>query len=178
MKWVGIAAYIATSIDGYIAKCNGDIDWLNLASDEDEDYGFRGFLEKVDTVVLGRKTYEVALRAYQTSEWPYDGKRLIVLSNTLQSVIDEATLMAKDVGGLVEGFCLDPAIKNVWIDGGQVISQFLDGDMLDEITISVIPTILGEGVSLFTIKKEAVCSLIDTKAYPSGVIQVKYKING
>lgn len=84
-----VSIYIATSIDGYIAKKDGNLDWLQYGHTVDEDYGFKEFINSIDTLILGRNTYQV-VSGFE--EWPYKGKRVIVLSHTLKDVREEAEL--------------------------------------------------------------------------------------
>jgi dihydrofolate reductase len=168
-----ISIYIATSIDGYIARKDGTLDWLDRVGDPDEDYGFRKLLDSIDGVILGRNTYEIAA---SVPDWPYTGKRLIVLSNTLEAVREGAELFRGDLTQLTSQLHSD-GIKHVWIDGGVTISQFLDLQMVDFITLSVIPVMLGAGIPLFSpIDKELSCQLVSSQSYPSGLVQSTYKV--
>lgn len=168
--------YIAASIDNYIARIDGSLDWLDCVGGYDEDYGFKAFLNSIDGVILGRKTYEVAASAYGTEQWPYHGKRMIVLSNTLQTVIDEAQLYSNDLISLAAQLHAE-GIRHVWVDGGVTISQFLKLKMVDEMILSVIPILLGSGVPLFDIKQELPCCLISSQSYPSGLVQLHYELS-
>lgn len=170
-----ISIYISTSIDGFIARKDNSLDWLDCVEDGSEDYGFNHFLNSVDGVILGRKTYHVAATAYGTPKWPYSGKRLIVLSHSLNQVIPEAQLFSGDLGKLVLQL-YDEGIQHIWIDGGTTISQFLRLNLVDEITLSVIPILLGEGIPLFAVKKELPCRLISAQSYPSGLVQTHYEL--
>lgn len=168
-----ISVYIAMSIDGYIARQDGSLDWLDQVGDPNEDYGFQNLLASIDGVILGRNTYEVAASVV---DWPYKGKKIIVLSNSLQSVREEAELFCGDLTQLVAQLH-DEGIKHVWVDGGVTISQFLDLQMVDFMTLSIIPIILGAGMPLFNvIDKEIPCCLISSQSYPSGLAQLKYEI--
>ena len=122
-----ITIYIATSIDGYIARKDGSLDWLDQVGGFNEDYGFQKMLDSIDAVILGRKTYEVAASVV---DWPYKGKRIVVLSNSLKSVRDEAELFRGDLTQLASQLHSE-GVKHVWIDGGVTISQFLDKKMVD-----------------------------------------------
>ncbi len=140
-----ISVYIAMSIDGYIARKDGSLDWLEYGHTGDEDYGFKKFINSVDVLVLGRHTYEV-VSAF--SKWPYEGKRVIVLSNRLKSVREEAELFNGRIEDLV--FMLhSEGTNHVWVDGGITASKFLEADLVDEVTISIIAVFLGSGVPLF-----------------------------
>jgi len=170
-----ISIYISASIDGFIARKDNSLDWLDCVEDGGEDYGFNHFLNSVDGVILGRKTYHVAATAYGTPKWPYSSKRLIVLSNSLNQIIPEAQLYSGDLVTLVSKLH-DEGIEHVWIDGGATISQFLRLNLVDEIILSIIPILLGEGIALFDIKKELHCRLISAQSYPSGLVQTHYNL--
>lgn len=168
-----VSIYIAASIDGYIARKDGSLDWLDRVGGFDEDYGFQELIDSIDAVLLGRKTYEVAA---SVPDWPYKGKRIVVLSKSLKTVREEAELFQGDLIQLVSRLHSD-GIKHIWIDGGMTISQFLELQMVDSLTLSLIPVILGSGIPLFSpIGKEHACRLISSRSYPSGLVQLKYEI--
>lgn len=168
-----ISIYIAMSIDGYIARKNGELDWLEYGHTGDEDYGFKKFIGSVDALVLGRNTYEVVSGF---DKWPYDGKKVIVLSHTLNAVRKEAELFCGQLADLVSTLHSE-GIKRIWVDGGITVSRFLEADLIDDITISVIAMVLGSGIPLFsTMNREHKCRLISTQSYPSGLVQLKYEV--
>lgn len=168
-----ISIYIAMSIDGYIARKDGGLDWLQYGHTGDEDYGFKKFSDSVDALVLGRNTYEIVSGF---DEWPYKGKRVIVLSHSLTGVRKEAELYCGQLTDLAS-LLYSEGIKHVWVDGGITVSQFLEAGLVDDITISIIAVVLGSGIPLFsTMDKEHKCRLISTQSYPSGLVQLKYKI--
>ncbi len=168
-----ISIYIAASIDGYIARKDGGLDWLEYGHAGDEDYGFKKFINGIDALVLGRNTYEVVS---SFSEWPYKGKRVIVLSNTLKEVRKEAELFCGQLTDLAS-MLHSEGIMHVWIDGGITVSRFLEAGLVDDITISVIATVLGSGIPLFsTMNREHKCHLVSTQSYPSGLVQLKYEV--
>lgn len=173
LKRPEVSIYIATSIDGYIARKDGTIDWLLFGHTGDEDYGFKKFIDSVDTLVLGRKTYQV-VSGFE--DWPYSGKRVIVLSNTLKKVRNEAELFSGDLTDLLSQLQKDE-IKHIWVDGGTTASKFLEEGLVDNLTISIIAMVLGTGIPLFSsITKEQSCRLVSSQSYPSGLVQLKYKI--
>lgn len=168
-----ISIYIATSIDGYIARQDGGLDWLEYGHTGDEDYGFKKFINGIDALVLGRSTYEVVSGF---NEWPYKGKRVVVLSNTLKEVRKEAELFCGQLIDLVS-ILHSEGIKHVWVDGGITVSKFLEAGLVDYITISVIATVLGSGIPLFsTMSREYKCHLLSSQSYPSGLVQLKYEV--
>lgn len=167
-----ISIYIATSIDGYIARADGGLDWLDQVGGYDEDYGFQHLLGSIDALIIGRKTYEIAT----TVPDPYPGKRVIVLSNSLNSVTHGMELYRGDLTQLLTKLHED-GIKHIWIDGGVTVSQFLSSQMVDTMTLSIIPVILGSGIPLFNgIEKEIPCRVISSQSYPSGLVQLRYEI--
>lgn len=167
-----ISIYIAASIDGYIARKDNSLDWMDRVGGYDEDYGFKKLLESIDTLIIGRKTYEVAT----TVADPYPGKRVVVLSNKLDSVRVGMELYR---GSLVElaAKLHSQGTRHIWVDGGVTISQFLASRMVDTMTLSIIPVILGDGLPLFNvIGKEIACRLISSQGYSSGLVQLSYEI--
>ena len=167
-----ISIYIATSIDGYIARKDNSLDWMDRVGGFDEDYGFQKLLSSIDALIIGRKTYEIAT----TVPDPYPGKRVIVLSNSLHSVKAGMELYQGDLTALVAKLHKEE-IKHIWIDGGVTISQFLSAQMVDTMTLSRIPVILGDGLPLFhMIDKEISCRLLSSQSYPSGLVQSIYEI--
>jgi dihydrofolate reductase len=169
-----ISVYIAMSIDGYIARKDGGIEWLERGEHvPGEDYGHKKFVESIDALVLGRNTYEVVSGFGQ---WPYSGKRVIVLSGTLPKVREEAELYCGELAPLASKLHLE-GIKHVWVDGGLTVSKFLEAGLVDDITITIIPVVLGSGIPLFTpIHNERKCRLLSTHSYSSGLVQLQYEV--
>jgi len=170
-----MSVYIATSIDGYIAKEEDDLDWLTTFSPPDDtpdgDYGFKNFLASTDAIIMGKNTYKIAS---SVDAWPYQGKRVIVLSSTLSSVRESAELYDGDIIVLVNQLYND-MVRHIYVDGGKTISQFLNLKLIDELIISVIPVILGSGISLFqNIQHESWYRLIASRAYSNGLVQLHY----
>lgn len=173
-----LSVFIATSMDGYIAKKDGDITWLTTfsaptAADEDKDCGFSQFFSSVDVLVMGKNSYEAVVKF---DPWPYQGKRVVVLSSSLTSVCKQAELFSGNATNLVEKLHAEGA-KHIYVDGGVTISNFLNADLIDEMIISLIPVVLGSGIPLFSnIKSEKWCRSISSHAYSNGLIQIKYEI--
>jgi len=168
-----ISIYIASSIDGYIARKDGTIDWLEYGHVGDEDYGFKKFFDSIDALVLGKNTYETVC---SFDEWPYGGKRVVVLSSTLKEVRKEAELFS---GQLVElaSILHSEGIEHVWIDGGITVSKFLEEGLVDQIILSIIPIILGSGIPLFnSVNREQSFRLVSSKPFSSGLMQLQYEI--
>lgn len=169
-----ISVYIALSLDGYIAREDDSLDWMDRVGGFDEDYGFQKMLSSIDALIIGRKTYAIA----STVPDPYPGKRVVVLSRTLDAVKPGMELYKGDLRELTEKLHKE-GIKHIWVDGGSTLSQFLALQLVDEMTLSIIPVILGSGISLFqTVGKEIPCRLISSQSHPSGLVQVHYKLGG
>jgi dihydrofolate reductase len=167
------SVFIATSLDGFIARADGRIDWLSVVERKGEDYGYKAFFDSIDALVIGRKTYETALGF---GEWPYAGKKCIVLTHaTMTSRHDEA-FYSGPLEELVARLG-NEGVKRVYIDGGSVIRQFLDAALIDDMTISVVPILLGEGVRLFAkTERDVRLDLVQTRAFESGLVQAEYRV--
>lgn len=174
------SVFIATSLDGFIARPNGDIDWLNDANavvPAGEDCGYRAFMDSVDVLVMGRKTFEQVLTF---GEWSYGAKKVVVLSRkgvTLpQELSKTVSTSAATPKQLVERLSLEGA-QNIYVDGGKTIQSFLDNGLIDDITITVIPVLLGEGLPLFSsLKSDVHLKHVSTTSYPFGFVQSKYSV--
>lgn len=174
-----ISVFIATSLDGFIARKDGSIDWLNSVSatvPKEEDGGFRVFMESVDVLVMGRNTFEQVLTF---GEWPYGEKRVIVMSSKKIEIPDH---LSKTVSSSSEspvqvvGRLSAQGAKHLYIDGGLTIQRFLQVGLIHEITITLTPIVLGEGKPLFGhMGKDIVLSHINTRSF-SGFVQVKYAV--
>lgn len=176
---VKCSVFIATSFDGFIARENGDLDWLPGSDGKTggEDYGFNEFFASIDTLIMGRKTYELALTF---KEWPYRGKNVIVLSSGFPK-------FPKNLKESVEGTSSSPneliqqltssGSAHVYVDGGKTIQSFLRASLIQEMTITRIPILIGEGISLFgPLLHDIKLQHLSTKAYESGFVQSKYKV--
>ena len=177
-----LSVYIATSIDGFIARKDGGIDWLEFDSGSDsdgEDYGFAEFFESVDLLLMGRHTFEKFLTF---EEWPYGDTRMTVLSSTLGPDAVPARLEGKVsiASGKPEEILenlAEQGVQHVYVDGGITVQTFLSAGLIDEITISLIPVLIGDGIPLFgPLNSDVRLQHNSTKSFPSGLVQTKYKI--
>jgi dihydrofolate reductase len=165
------SVFIATSLDGFIARENGAFDFLSLVEREGEDYGFEDFYATVDALVIGRNTYETAL---MFDDWPYSGKRCIVLTHRETPSQHGEQFFSGDAGALVEQLGLVGA-QRLYVDGGAVIREFLSAHLIDDVTLNLIPTLLGKGIPLFGPEvPEQVLELESSQSYPSGLVQLRY----
>jgi dihydrofolate reductase len=165
------SVFIATSLDGYIARTDGSIDWLTIVHPVDEAHGYSSFMASVDAIVIGRGTYDTVLGF---DHWPYAGKRVTVMTHRPARARQDEKFFSGSAAELVEH--LHDA-KRVYVDGGKVISQFLAAGLIDDLTISVIPIILGEGLRLFCGgEREQRLELEGQRSWPSGMVQLRYRI--
>ncbi len=141
--------YIATSLDGFIATSDGNIDWLlEIPNPEQSDYGYAEFMSGIDGIVMGRNTFEKVLTF---DKWAYN-KPVFVLSNSLtklpEEIVDKAEIVSGDIKKLINQLN-QQGYRNLYIDGGRVIQSFLKEDLIDEMIITLIPILLGSGFPLF-----------------------------
>jgi dihydrofolate reductase len=165
------SVFIATSLDGYIARADGTFDFLSIVERPGEDYGFAEFFSSVDALVIGRNTYETALGF---PEWPYAGKRCIVLTHREAPSVHGEQFFAGEPAALVEQLALSGA-QRLYVDGGAVIRQFLRGGLIDDLTLSIVPVLLGHGIPLFGSElPEQRLKLESSRAFESGLVQLSY----
>ena len=163
------AAFLAVSLDGFIARRDGGLDWLEPFQAE---HGYREFFGSVDSVLVGRGTWEVVAGF---SEWPWTGKRVAVLTHRpLEPRHGELALSGPPVEALAtleaEG------ARRIYVDGGAVVSQFLAAGLLEELTVNLIPIVLGDGIRLFQgVLPERRYELASSQAHPSGLVQLRYR---
>ncbi len=177
---VKVSVYIATSLDGFIAGKDGELDWLNESNatvPRGEDCGFKAFLDSVDTIVMGRKTYETVL---SFGEWPYEGKPIVVLSRNAISfppnVPNTVTHSSDAPQDLLERLA-DEGAERVYVDGGITIQRFLSEGLVDEFTVTTIPVILGDGIPLFgSLEKSINLTHMRTTIFDFGFVQTKYMV--
>jgi dihydrofolate reductase len=165
--------FIATSLDGFIARPDGRIDWLSIVEQPGEDYGYAAFYETIDTIVVGRKTYETALGF---ERWPHSGKRCVVMTSTEPKPRHGETFFAGDPMQLVDRLTGEGA-KRIYVDGGSVIQQFIAAGLLSDLTLSLVPVLLGEGIPLFArIGWDVRLDLTSSRAFESGLVQIEYRV--
>ena len=173
------SVYIATSLDGFIARENGELDWLPGRGSEEsgEDYGYKEFMDTVDVLVMGRNTYEKVLTF---GEWPYGNKPVVVLSSRTLRI-------PKHIAQSVEAMSCSPAelvsqlsargAKHLYIDGGKTIQGFLNAGIIQRFTITKIPILMGRGVPLFApLVRDIKLRHIETRQFSSGLVQSTYLV--
>ncbi len=167
------SVFIAVSVDGYIARSDGAIDWLATVQQEGEDYGYKKFFDSVDALVVGRNTYDLALGF---EPWPYSGKRCIVLTHRPPTSRHGEEFFGGGPEALVEQLGRD-GTRHVYVDGGTVIQQFLAAKVIDDLTLSVVPVVLGAGIRLFAKDgPEQRLTLDEARSWPTGLTQLRYHL--
>jgi dihydrofolate reductase len=165
------SVFIATSLDGCIARKDGGLDFLRVVERPDEDYGYSAFFASIDTMIIGRGTYEAAL-AFPS--WPYAGKRCVVLTHSTHAPRHGEELHAGELGPLLSRLHAEGA-KRAYVDGGAVIRSFLAEGLIDELTLSIVPVLVGDGIPLFGPgSREHRLEWRETRAFPSGLVQMRY----
>lgn len=158
-----ISVYLACSLDGYIADKAGSVDFLSQMEYGDEDYGFKAHMASVDTMLMGRKTYETAITG---DFWPYEGKRTVVLSRKLKVDDSRVELMQGHIPEILQRLVKDGA-QHIYVDGANVIQQCKE--LVDTWTIFLTPTYLGSGVRLHNEVERF--HVLESHVYPNGVIR-------
>lgn len=170
--------FMATSLDGFIARRDHALDWLIDQTPEDEDHGYDAFMDTVDGMVMGRATFRTVLGF---GAWPYD-KPVVVMSNSLTEADIPPEIAAKvrltQLGPRqLMGSLSQAGWKRAYIDGGQLVQSFLRAGLVSDITLTLIPVLLGDGRRLFgETETDIGLSLIEAKSFPSGLVQLHYRL--
>lgn len=171
-----VSVFVGTSVDGFIARPNGDLDFLPAGGGE--PHGYNEFFASVDALVIGRKTFETVLAF---PEWPYGQKRVVVLSNR---PLDFSAVR----GGVVEQMAGPPAeivaklaatgARHLYVDGGITVQQFLRAGLVQSLTITRVPVLIGEGIPLFgSLPHDVRLRHVNTQHYPSGLVKSEYEVD-
>ncbi|WP_067464670.1 dihydrofolate reductase family protein [Actinomadura macra] len=167
------SVFIATSLDGYIARADGDIEWLTSRGEQASDAGYEEFAAGIDTLVMGRGSYEKVLTF---GAWPYAGKRVVVLSTRLPEDADPRITVVRDLDALVKDLAAHGA-RHVYADGGRVVQAFLRAGLLDDLTVTTIPVLLGGGLPLFgALDRDIDLAHRSTRVLGAGLVQSTYAI--
>ena len=182
------SVFIATSVDGFIANKEGAVDWLETAGKpkadmgDQADMGMKNYMASVDCMIMGRKCMDsIASFNLTPEQWPYGDIPIIVLSNTVKEAPDnlkgKVEIYSGDISSLIDRLESE-GYEHAYIDGGQTIQSFLNLKLINEMTITRAPILLGEGIPLFGM----VCKNIKLEdaraaAYPNDFFQVQYKVN-
>lgn len=170
-----VILYIAMSLDGYIARKNGDIDWLcGDGSEPNSDFGYNEFYEGIDTVILGRTTYDQIVNELSVDNWQYEGIDSFVFTSKDTKNNEHAQFINEDICDFIKNLKKKEG-KDIWIVGGaELIRHLTKENLIDEYIISVMPTILGQGIPLFKEEtKELKLKLKESKVY-NGSVMIHY----
>ena len=174
-----VSVFIGTSVDGFIARPNGDLDFLPEGGGE--PHGYDEFMSGVDALVIGRKTFETVM---SFEAWPYGDKRVVVLSS---NPIDLSGAAAR--GGVVEQMAGSPreivsrlaasGAEHLYVDGGITIQEFLRLGLVERLIITRVPVLIGDGIPLFgALTRDVRLQHVATRHYPSGLVQSEYLVLG
>lgn len=171
-----LSLFIATSLDGYIAKPNDNLDFLKLVEKEGEDYGYTAFTSTIDTIILGRKTYDYVLKEIGAEHYDNGQRDVYVITRTGKPAAGRTTFYTGNLVALVQRLRSETG-KDIYCDGGaEIVNELLKNDLVDEFTISIIPILVGEGTRLFKDgRPEQLLELVNTTSFDTGLVQLHYK---
>ena len=170
--------FIAISLDGYIAREDGDIGWLLQRDDPTEDHGYAAFIADKEWIVMGRGSYEKVLTF---DEWPYDRPVLVLSRQLADTPVPEALKGKVQLSGRTPKEVLDDLaaqnVHRVYLDGGRVIQSFLREGLVADMVITTVPVLLGSGKALFgTLHQDIDLTLVSSRSFPSGLVQSHYRV--
>jgi dihydrofolate reductase len=169
------SVFIATSLDGFIARDDGALDWLPVGGGE--PHGYDEFMATVDALVIGRKTFETVLTF---DEWPYGRKPVIVLSTRPSELVAPGDAVCEFMAGTpheIVSRLAERGMKHLYIDGGVTVQRFLEAGLIQRMIITRIPVLLGSGIPLFgSLSRDIRLEHVATRSYPSGLVQSEYAI--
>lgn len=171
-----LSIFIATSLDGYIAKPNDDLSFLKLVEKEGEDYGYAAFTQTIDTIILGRKTYDWVHKEVGPSHYDNGDRDVYVITRTERPAVGRTTFYTGNLVELVRQLKTQEG-KNIYCDGGaEIINELLKYDLIDEFIISIVPVLVGNGTRLFKDNRpEQELELVSAKSFETGLTQLHYK---
>lgn len=171
-----LSLFIAMTLDGYIAKPNDDLSFLKLVEKEGEDYGYAEFIDTIDTLIIGRKTYDYVLKEIGASHYDNGQRDVYVITRNQRPSAGRTTFYTGDLIELINKLKSENG-KNIYCDGGaEVINELVKYDLIDEYIISVIPVLLGDGIRLFKDgRPEQMLELVNTKQFDTGLTQLHYR---
>jgi dihydrofolate reductase len=171
-----LSLYIAMSLDGYIAKPDDDLRFLKIVEKEGEDYGYEQFITDVDTIIIGRRTYDYVLNEMGSSHYDNGQRDVYVITRTERPPKGRTLFYSGNLRELVNRLKNEKG-KNIYCDGGaEVINELFNHHLVDELIISVIPILLGTGTRLFKDgRPEQSLDFLSAKTFDSGLVQLHYK---
>ena len=169
------SVFIATSLDGFIARSNGDLDWLPAGGGE--PHGYDEFIAGVDAIVIGRKSFEKVL-TFET--WPYGDRRVVVLSSRPVDLSAAVGAVVEQMAGSpteIVTRLADTGARHLYIDGGITIQRFLRDGLIQRFILTRVPVLIGDGIPLFgTLPRDIRLRHVATRHFPSGLVQSEYHI--
>lgn len=179
------AVFIGLSVDGFIARPDGGLDWLTGAAESPdsaagEDYGYERFIAGIDALVMGRKTYETVLGF---GDWPYGTRRVVVVSSSPERIevpsqladrVETTAATPMDIVAALES----RGFRRAYLDGGRLIQSFLSAGLVDELILTRVPVLIGEGIPLFGPTPQDIrLDHLETRAFASGAVQSRYRLS-
>jgi dihydrofolate reductase len=169
-----LSVFVGTSLDGFIARLNGQYDFLPPGGGE--PHGYAEFIASVDTILIGRNTFEVVLKL---PSWPYGDKRVVVLSHRplqLSKITGRVEQMSGEPAEIAQRLAASGA-EHVYVDGGITVQEFLRAGQLHDLTITRVPVVIGEGIPLFgRVAKDIKLRHVGTRQYNSGMVTSEYEV--
>ena len=170
-----ISVFVGTSVDGFIARSNGDLDFLPPGGGE--PHGYEQFIATVDTIVIGRKTFETVL---VFPAWPYGRRRVVVLSSRsldLSAVRDGVVEQMAGTPAEIVARLAATGAQHLYVDGGITIQRFLRAGLIDRLVVTRVPVLIGDGIPLFgSLPHDVRLRHLATRSYPSGLVQTEYEV--
>lgn len=170
-----LTLYIATSLDGYIATLEHDIGFLKQVEQEGEDHGYARFMATIDTIILGRRTYDRVGELFGTSHYDEGDKDVFVITHTERPPVGRTTFYTGELPDLVTRLKQGKG-KNIYCDGGaELVNALMRSDLVDGYILSIVPVLLGNGIRLFQDgRPEQRLALLATERFSSGLVQLHY----
>jgi dihydrofolate reductase len=176
------SVFVATSLDGYIAREDDRLDWLDRANKSvpaGEDCGFAEFLADTDVLIIGRKSFDFVL-GLGLQSWPYGARRVVVLSRRPLTDLPEALAArierSEEMPAALLSRLTREGLRHAYVDGGLTVQRFLAADLIDDLTLTLVPVLLGAGKRLFApLASERWLSAAPVKSWPFGFVQLRYE---
>jgi dihydrofolate reductase len=171
-----LTIFIAASLDGYIAMPNDDLSFLKPVEKEGEDYGYAEFTANIDTIIVGRKTYDWVLKEIGSSHYDNGKRKVYVITRKARPDVGKTTFYTGNLAELIKILKTENG-KNIYCDGGaEIINELLQNDQIDEFIISIVPVLVGNGTRLFKDgRPEQKLEFVSAKTFETGLIQLHYK---
>jgi dihydrofolate reductase len=169
-----VSVFVGISVDGFLARSDGALDFLSVG--DDEPHGYEEFIASVDAIVIGRATFETVLGF---DEWPYGERRVIVLSHRPLPTAPWPARFEHWSGApqdIVQRL-VEAGVKHAYVDGGKTVAAFLRAGLVDRMTITRVPVLIGDGIPLFeALDRDVSLRHVETRTYPSGLVSTVYDV--